>query len=333
MIKGLKAMGKTRRNMVVFSFCFSVICLNGCGKQEKNIVEIERTPYEKLSYETTTVKQGDLEPQISLELKTEGYEKISYDATNEELKLDKVYVSVGDKVELGQLLVSFQSEIIQKQIEQYEEEYAQNQMLVEHYQKIMEIDNSQNYSADISALQSDIEVAKLYIEEAKEKLSNYQIVAKKAGTIASMSDTLQNGVFVPGENLISEVCSNGNYWTEVPQGYEFNVGETYSASDGLTSYNLKVSSINEQNVIFTPLSDMSALTESDSLTLTIELPKLTNVIYVEESAIHKVGETYYVYKQNNEGYCEATFVTVGNRVAEYRVILEGLNAGEKVTVN
>lgn len=49
-----------------------------------------------------------------MKLKAEGLEKITYDATNAELKLDKVYVAVGDKVEKGELLVSFRSDSLEE---------------------------------------------------------------------------------------------------------------------------------------------------------------------------------------------------------------------------
>ena len=98
-------------------FCLAAgSLLTGCKKAEPELVSTARTPYEKLAYDTTEVKKGNLTPEITLKLKAEGLEKITYDATNTELKLDKVYVAVGDKVEKGELLVSFRSDSLEEKM-------------------------------------------------------------------------------------------------------------------------------------------------------------------------------------------------------------------------
>ena len=73
------------------------------------------------------MKKGNLTPEITLKLKAEGLEKITYDATNAELKLDKVYVAVGDKVERGELLVSFRSDSLEAEMTQYQEDVYKRQ--------------------------------------------------------------------------------------------------------------------------------------------------------------------------------------------------------------
>lgn len=316
-----------------FLFLCLILFLNGCGESKQNVVTLNRTSYEKLGYEATEVQRGDLQPELTLKLRAEGYERITYDATNDELQLDTVYVSVGDKVEKGDILVSFQSESIQEIIDSYEEQYSQNQLLVEHYTNLMKIDASQDYSEDISMLNQDMAVAKLYVEEAKEKLSRYQIVAKESGTITEMNNYLQNGTFVPGRKLITEVCSTGNYQSERPEGYEFAIGETYTTNVGSVSYELQVTEVNEDTIIFTPISDMSSVSESDILEIVVQQPLLTDVVYVNATAIHEVEDAYFVYVLDEEGYREALPVSIGNRVAEYIVITDGLTGGEKVTLN
>ena len=145
--------------------------LTGCGKAEPELVSTARTPYEKLAYDTTEVKKGNLTPEITLKLKAEGLEKITYDATNTELKLDKVYVAVGDKVEKGELLVSFRSDSLEAKMTQCQDEIADKQLLVEHYVNLMSCDASLDYNEAIANLKRDIEVAERYVEEAEEKLS------------------------------------------------------------------------------------------------------------------------------------------------------------------
>lgn len=309
-----------------------VLLLTGCGSSKQEVVTVNRTPYEKLSYETAEVKRGNLKPEITLKLREEGYEKINYGAANSQLQLETVHVKVGDHVEKGDVLVSFQSESIQASIDSYEEQRSQNQLLIDHYTRLMQIDGSMDYSQDIARMQSDMEVAALYIAEAEEKLARYQIVAKEAGTITAMNSYLQGGVFEPGHNLITEICGTGNYEADLPEGYEFTPGEIYTAEAGINTYELKVSEVTENTVIFTPISDMSSVMAGADMSMTVTQDVLNDAVYVKASAVEEADGNYFVYVQDEDGYREAVPVTVGERVGEYRIITDGLSGGEKVTL-
>ena len=50
-----------------------------------------------------------------------------------------------------------------------------------------------DYSSDIAQLDKDTEVAQLYLDEAEEKLSRYQITASEDGTITAMNNSLLAG--------------------------------------------------------------------------------------------------------------------------------------------
>lgn len=309
------------------------LLLTGCGSAQHEVITMSRETYEKLTYETVEVQKGDLEPELTLKLRAEGYEKITYDATNAELKLDKVHVKVGDRVSKGDLLVSFESESLQQTIDSYGEQCSNNQLLIDHYTRLMQIDSSLDYSEDIDSLRQDMEVAQLYVEEAQEKLARYQIVAEADGTITGMDNSLRNGAFEPGRKLITQVSGTGKYETERPEGYDFAVGERYTANVGAVSYEIQVEEISDSLIIFSPVSDMTSVSEADTLELKVKKPVVENVVYVDSTAIHEVDDSFYVYVMDDEGYREAVFVTVGDRVAEYTIITGGLSGGEKVTVN
>lgn len=314
------------------------LLLGGCGSGGQQAAIIEQEPYEKITYQTAEVQRGDLNPSITLTLSAEGYEQIKYNATNEELKLDKLHVSVGDKVQKGDILVSFESESIGRLIADYEEQKNQNELLVEHYENLMRIDASADFSDDIANLKEDIQVAKLYIEEAKSRLSDYQIVAKEAGTITEINDYLRDGYYKPGATLLTEVCGTGNYSAATEETEVFTVGETYTAEAGVASYELRLVDITEEVLTFEPISDMSSVSKANELTITVEKPPLTDVVYVDKDAIQIVeGEestqdTYFVYVMEEDGYRKAVFVTTGDQINGYIVITQGLNGGEKVTL-
>lgn len=147
-----------------------------------------------------------------------------------------------------------------------------------------------------------------------------------------MDTYLQKGGFVPGNNLITEVCGTGNYEADLPEGYEFNVGDTYTATLDALPYELKVAGVEENKIIFSPVSDMTSLSEADVLSLVITKPMLENVIYVKASAVKEGEEGYFVYLLDDSGYREAVPVTVGEKVGNHWVVTSGLSGGEKVTL-
>ena len=151
------------------------ILFSGCGAAQKELAQTDRAFYEKISYQTVTVQSGSLTPQTTISLSAQGYTRFSYGATNTELTLEKVNVAVGDHVKKGDILVAFKSGEIQKKIEDYSGQISQNKLLAEHYRAIMKIDDTQDYSSDIAQLDKDTEVAQLYLDEAKEKLSDHGI--------------------------------------------------------------------------------------------------------------------------------------------------------------
>lgn len=327
------------RSMRAVSLLVSTgLLLGGCGSGGQQAAVIEQEPYEKMTYQTAEVQRGDLNPSITLTLSAEGYEQIKYNATSAELKLDKLHVSVGDRVQKGDLLVSFEAESIDLMIAGYEEQKEQNELLVEHYENLMRIDASADYTDDITNLKEDIQVARLYIEEAKSRLSDYQIVAKEAGTITEINADLRDGYYKPGATLLTEVCGTGNYSAATEDTEVFTVGETYTAEAGVASYELRLVDITEEILTFEPVSDMSSVSKTNELTLTVEKPPLTDVVYVDKAAIQSVAgeedtqDTYFVYVMEDDGYRKAVFVTTGDQVNGYTVITQGLKGGEKVTL-
>ena len=122
---------KKNTKIVRMSGIFTVVCLlTGCGASDRKVVTVQHDAYEKMDYQTIDVVRGDLEPSITLTLTADSYEILQYGTNNEELELEKVYVSVGDKVKKGQKLVTFKSDAIQKTIDENEEQYNSNVQLV-----------------------------------------------------------------------------------------------------------------------------------------------------------------------------------------------------------
>lgn len=319
------------------------ISLTACGKEEQSrILVIEKEPYEKVTYNTITVMQGDLEPVVELTLRVENFERINYTTSQENLEVEKVHVNVGDKVKKGDVLVSFKSDDIQDTIRQYRNEKEEKELLVRHYSKLMELDKSMDYQSDIDMLQEDIRIADLYITEAENKLKNYNIVAEKSGTITYISDVLASNYIVANTNMITQACGSGGYTASTWNTYDFKTGDVYEAVSGIAVYEMKLVEVIEEEepdgqikkkLRFEPISDMSAVSEQEQLTITIQKPVMKNVVYVKKNAVYEANGAKFVYVVDENGYRDAVQVETADEVDGYIVITKGLSGGEKVTLN
>lgn len=322
---------KNRKKILGVGICLS-LCM-GCGKETAQLVQIQPEGYEKKIHTTTEVLKGDLSWDYTLVLQAEGYRRVSYDVTNSNLQLDKVYVSTGDKVKKGDLLISFQCESLEASIEAYEEEIDSMNMMIDHYKNLMKIDSALDYKEDIEMLEDDIYITSLYLEEAEDKMESYQVKAQDSGTITAVNEYLVNGYFSPGRGQITQICGTGNYTATTEETDCFTIGETYIATLSNIDYELELTSMEGEELLFTPISDMSSVSDGDKLTMKVQMPLLENVVYVKKSAVEKINDQYVVSVVDEEGYLEARFVTVGQTAGDYIIITQGLEGGEKVALN
>jgi len=324
--------------------CLLILCLaagvSGCKKGEgggEKEVQVTIAEYQKNTYATATVQHGSIEPVLSLELTPDEFESNSYSIRQEMLEVEEINVEKGTRVQAGDVMVAFKSEGITETIAEYEKRKVEDQMLIDHYTKLMKIDKNEDYSADIKKLKDDLTVANLYIKEQNDRLSEYQLVAEKAGTVTAVSEDLLKGYGVAGKALVTVASGSSNYTASTTDDFTFETGEIYEARFGVADYEMKVISVEEKDgyhvITFEPVSDMAGVSENDVLTMDIKKEKIENAVYVEETAVFTVENKTYVYRVDEDGFREAVPVTVGATIDGYIIIEDGLKEGEQVTLN
>lgn len=309
------------------------------GGTEYRMAEVAHEVYVKSDYEATEVREGDLTPILKFSIKADSTQTREYRASGYGLEVEKVHVKVGDKVKAGDIMVSFKSDSLKETMEQYEEQIRENNLLTEHYTRLMEIDPSEDYAKEIADMDRDNEIARLYVEEARDMLDRYQIVAEREGTVTWIDHNLLEKEIKTLEPVMTVVGGLGNYIGEVQESCELEKGRIYTADADAISYQLKLVDVaeekgkgneNKRRLTFEPVSDMSALPDDQELTLSIEKPTVRNCLYVDEKAIHSTAEGFYVYTLDENGYRDAVWVTIGDLVGQYRIITEGLKAGQRL---
>lgn len=332
---------KIKKGMAaVMTLCVSLFC--GCtGKTQTDDLVITIPEYEKITYTTEPVIHGDIEPVLNLRLKSDEYERKEYYPDHDEMKVDQVFVRAGDVVQNGDTLVTFSSEDISEERRQYENRVEEDALLIEHYTKLDQINQTDEHQESIEQLKKDQEIAGLYIKDLDARLEAYTIKAEGNGIVSSLSDMLDYGMVYAGDAVITILYGSDNYVTTTEDDYAFEVGQTFTATFGVGSYEVALTAIEElasntdagwkRQLTFT-LVDPSKRPSSDSLDLEIRKNVLKNVLYVSEDAITHVGSNDYVYVLDDNGFRHGVQVQTGTTIDGYTVIEDGLQEGDKVVI-
>ncbi len=331
---------RKRRMAAVMVLCVGL--LSGCaGKTQTDDLVITIPEYEKITYTTEPVVHGDIAPVLDLRLKSEQFERKEYYPDHDEMEVDQVFVHVGDVVQNGDTLVTFSSEDITEERRQYENRVEEDALLIDHYTKLDAINQTDEHQESIEQLKKDQEIAGLYIKDLDARLEAYTIKAEGSGIVSSLSDMLDYGTVYAGDAVVTILYGSDNYTTTTEDDYAFEVGQTFTATFGVGSYEVRLTAIDvlasdtdagmKRQLTFT-LVDSAKRPSSDSLNLEIEKNVLKNVLYVPEDAIVYVGNDNYVYVLDEDGFRHGIQVQTGVTIDGYTVIEDGLKEGDKVVI-
>ena len=319
---------RKRRMAAVMVLCVGL--LSGCaGKTQTDDLVITIPEYEKITYTTEPVVHGDIAPVLDLRLKSEQFERKEYYPDHDEMEVDQVFVHVGDVVQNGDTLVTFSSEDITEERRQYENRVEEDALLIDHYTKLDAINQTDEHQESIEQLKKDQEIAGLYIKDLDARLEAYTIKAEGSGIVSSLSDMLDYGTVYAGDAVVTILYGSDNYTTTTEDDYAFEVGQTFTATFGVGSYEVRLTAIDvlasdtdagmKRQLTFT-LVDSAKRPSSDSLNLEIEKNVLKNVLYVPEDAIVYVGNDNYVYVLDEDGFRHGVQVQTGATIDGYTVI-------------
>ena len=333
-------MNKQKLSLIMITLLF---VLSGCDEQSAQLpAQVTINEYEPKLYETIEIIRGDLAPVLELTLEARDLEKLSYFPRYDAMEIDQVYVQVGDIVTAGDVLISFKSGDIEKQIESYQAQLDQQQLLLDHYVNLSAIDTTTDYSKDIEQMKADMEVSRLYIEGLNAKLDSYSIVAEGDGMVTAIADIVNFNIVNSNDNLITVVYDDGEYYATTSDDYEFVVGDIYAATYGVADYEMELVNITEDgkdvngNVIktlcFREVGNEEELPGVSMMNMTINKGEMKNVIYVPDSVIKEIDGKYHVYTLDENQCKHAVYVKTGISVDGYTVIEEGLTEGDKVVV-
>lgn len=180
------------------------IVLAGCG-QAREPVQVSFAPYERKMYTTCVVKRGDLHTIREKVIPAQAQQAISYRTEYMELTDAQIFISEGQRVRKGDLLVEFTSAELEGQIEEYQKQIREKTLALKHYEEQRKIAGGE-YAKEAAQERQELEVAKLYLRQAREKKKKSRIYAKRSGRIDRIAPALRTGEFTKETVLIWEVC-------------------------------------------------------------------------------------------------------------------------------
>ena len=196
-------MAKKRVMAAIISCC--IVLLTGCG-QAREPAQVSFAPYERKVYTTCVVKVGDLQTVQEEVIPAQPRLAISYRTEYVELTDATIFVSEGQKVKKGDLLVEFTSAELEGQIEEYQKQIKEKTLALKHSEEQDKIAGGE-YAEEVARQKQELEVARLYLKQAREKKKKARIYARKSGRIDTITSALKTGEFTKESVLIREVCS------------------------------------------------------------------------------------------------------------------------------
>ena len=195
--------------------------LSGCGESDMDALVLARdVSYTGVKMDTAEIEKGNLSPTFEHLIELEGYEETNYrvekDIAEEletiyEAKLDKVCVSVGDRVKAGDTLITFKSESLSKQLREYADSKEKAVIKKDHLLRMMDIDSSLDFTDDIKELDIEIQKANNHINDINATYNKINITAEKDGVVKSIDQSVQDGFLVVGRNMITVSDDAGYY--------------------------------------------------------------------------------------------------------------------------
>lgn len=328
---------KSKIYVPIFLSCIMVF-LTGCGKEQKvNKQIITVNKYDKNAYDVAVAERGDISPELTINLTADKYIRKTYFPVYDGMEIDNVYVETGEQVAEGDVLITFKSEDTEEKIKMYQEEIDQNQLLIDHYRKLSEIDSTLDYKVDIDQLTRSIQVDNLYISELKAKQASYSIISEGKGIVFSVAEGLNNGTVDTSFSLITVIYGDETFSAEIDDDYPFQENEVYEAYYGDVSYDVLLTDITEQNgkrlLSFELYGENRSFCNRDKLYLTLSKPLLKDVVYIPDKCVVTTDDNKtYVYILDDNGYRDIREVVVSNIVEGNAIIESGLSEGDRVAI-
>jgi RND family efflux transporter MFP subunit len=296
-----------------------------------------------VTYETLTVKKGDIENSISFECELVSVNTINACLDNVMGRVSAIYHSLGDNVNEGDILFSIDTESLEYSIKL--QEYTVERAML-YYDKIKALaDEGADMSYELAAASISLELAQIRLDSLNVTLGRSCLRAPISGKIISVDPGISIGYLVyPYMNLytIADMSSLQLQYIGVATDLMYIMkgvivqvdykggiyeGEVLSVDPYTTSSS---DSIGTQKRILIKVKDLpedARLAEKADISLVLE--RSEDTVIIPKQAVQIYAGKYYI-QVLVDGVKEEREVKTGIKSSAYIEITEGLEEGDQL---
>ncbi len=357
-----------KKVLIMFLTVLTFPCISACGILPEE--EVFRTTtivqeYEGTEFNMTTVKRGDIRDyrNIPCEFNQSNIQNITVPLW---INIKRICVKAGDKVKAGDILVELDSEESGLDIDSIKYEIKKQKKIIEQARRMCDLEIArqkivlneeisikairENYDAQISSYEGELSILEQQLADALEEQSMYQIKASISGTVtyadSGSAGFKRNNVrgnnsrFDMGQEITVVSISDGGmpffsaekdsseYISKLSEGQEITV----TCVD--KEYNTKVHfPKNDKNYVYFTLDYVpDNISDGNIANAEYVIEEHKNVLYLPDISVNKMGDSYVVYYEDENGLKNAKEVTVGLKAENKIEITGGLEFGDAVIV-
>ncbi len=345
-------MKKKRMLLASVMSLVGILGFSGCGENNSSAdLKPSIDEYEAKFYVPYEVREEWIETVVYMDLHCNSYSYEKYYPYRDGLVVENVNISQGSVFHKGDILLSYKTEDMEKQLKQYEEDIETNQMMYDHYLKMNEIEPSENLKVTLDQLQRSIDADRMHVEELRNRMKENSIIAKENGIVNLLEKDLKNKVVTQKKDLFTVTYSDGIYLADTKEVYELTEGEIYESPFGLSTLKFVYKGVEEINpaevyegyigsgdgedermyrYTFEYYPEESPICTKWNPQIIVEKVELGNQLCIPEEYIEKREEGDLVYILNKDGKVRAQWIEVEKVVDSKAIIKSGLTKGDKV---
>lgn len=346
-----------------------MMTLTGCGLLPKE-EELPMAPLllegETEDYVVSQVVRGDvvIQEQIRASYVPSSTEKLGFELGDE--KISKVYVSVGDSIKAGDVLMELDVSSLDEQIRQQQNQIDDLYMSLNHLyqnegvsisqaqlQDKQAAENSQagwvsrvdevvdTYASQAQQLKNSIQVAEQRLKELEEKKKTRQIIASIDGVVTYLYEFQEGERSVKDKKVVTlSDMSEAMFEVYSENGSLLQAGETYTLTSEGNEYQvvahraeeLSFDGLKSDAMYLTMTTPDPSLEQGAAGTIVLIMEESRNTIYVPNSAVKNLRGETVVYCIDEQGFREIRPVQIGIQTGKITEITQGLEEGEVVII-
>lgn len=317
-------------------------------------------------YKTAAVQRGDLvkNDKVSARYVPVQKESVSFALLGE--YVDRMMVNVGDNVVKGQLLGQLRMDDIEQDLEAAQDAIVKLELQLAYLEQNyalalrrseVETDGQspdavrkareaveESFDAQRSALEDQIALSELSVENLQREIEKRQIRAPFAGTVTFVREFEDGYITEYAHTAVTIADSTVTVFRAETSNWQvFNEGDRHVITVKGEEHELEV--VSEETlgisvtekvegkkgyVYFRMLDPILGLEDGDYGTIELEMQRRDDVLYIPSSAVRTAGDiqlVYYVREDGLKGYKE---IQTGATIGKYTEITGGLEEGEEI---